>query len=303
MNLTRFSLFFPEKRDFFLENSGVFQFGTPGNGGGGPGAGRTDGLPDNVLFFSRTIGLSADAPPLPMLGGTRLTGHSGDYTIGALNIQQRRSAAAPATNVTAVRVRRNVFKSSDVGVMVLNKQDGDGGYNRLAGADANFWFLRNLNLSAFAAETASPESVVGTRGRALMWRRRGTATRGYQRVVQRHRRPVQRRARVHPARRHRPRGRTVRPAPAAPGRSTRGCASCSRTTRWSTSRGPGTARSTRGTWTSTCRSPSRTARSSRSARTPPAQRSVPRLQRSPRHDSQDAEGPLGRREADLHARV
>lgn len=170
VNLTRFSLFFPEKRDFFLENSGVFQFGTPGGGGMGPQAGRTNGLPENVLFFSRRIGLSAGAQPLPILGGTRLTGHAGAYTIGALNIQQRRSDGTPATNFTAARIRRNVFKSSDVGVMVLNKQAADGGYNRLAGADANFWFLRNLNLSAFAAGTASPDAVAGTRGRAIMWR-------------------------------------------------------------------------------------------------------------------------------------
>ncbi len=178
VNLTRFSLFFPEKRDFFLENSGVFQFGTPNGGGpGGPGGGRTNGLPDNVLFFSRTIGLSSDGQALPILGGTRLTGHAGPYTIGALNIQQRRSDAAPATNFTAIRLRRNVLASSDVGVMALNKSVSGGGFNRLVGADANFRFFDNLNINGFAAKTSSPTSVVGRAGSDTMWHA-GTAYRG-----------------------------------------------------------------------------------------------------------------------------
>ena len=178
VNLTRFSLFFPEKRDFFLENSGVFQFGTPNGGGpGGPGGGRTNGLPDNVLFFSRTIGLSSDGQALPILGGTRLTGHAGPYTIGALNIQQRRSDAAPSTNFTAIRLRRNVLASSDVGVMVLNKSVSGGGFNRLVGADANFRFFDNLNINGFAAKTSSPAAAVGRAGSDTMWRA-GTAYRG-----------------------------------------------------------------------------------------------------------------------------
>ncbi|MGE5244877.1 MAG: DUF5916 domain-containing protein [Betaproteobacteria bacterium] len=179
VNLTRFSLFFPEKRDFFLENSGVFQFGTPNGGGGGSGApgGRTNGLPDNVLFFSRRIGLSDDGQALPILGGTRLTGHAGAYTIGALNIQQRRSASAAATNFTAVRLRRNILANSDVGVMVLDKQQHGGGFNRLFGADANFQFFEKLNLNGFVSKTASPASVVGGTGHDLMWRA-GTSYRG-----------------------------------------------------------------------------------------------------------------------------
>ncbi len=180
VNLTRFSLFFPEKRDFFLENSGVFQFGTPNGGGGGGrpgGGGRTNGLPDNVLFFSRRIGLSDDGQALPILGGTRLTGHAGAYTIGALNIQQRRSGSAPATNFTAVRLRRNVLSNSDVGVMVLNEQPHGGGFNRLFGTDANFRFFENLNLNGLVAKTASPASVVGGPGRDVMWRA-GTSYRG-----------------------------------------------------------------------------------------------------------------------------
>jgi len=90
VNLTRFSLFFPEKRDFFLENSGVFQFGS-GNTGGGGGAngGRQNVSQDMIFFFSRQIGLSPTGDAIPLLAGTRLTGRVGGWSVGALNIQQR----------------------------------------------------------------------------------------------------------------------------------------------------------------------------------------------------------------------
>ena len=174
INLTRFSLFFPEKRDFFLENSGIFQFGPsdermPGGGGGGPGGqvgGRQNAVRnDLILFFSRRIGLSEDGRAIPILAGTRLTGRAGAYTIGALNIQQRASDGTPAANVTAVRVRRDVFANSDVGVMVLAKETAGPADNRVIGGDANFRFFTNLQLNAFAAKTFSPEPVLPGRGR------------------------------------------------------------------------------------------------------------------------------------------
>ncbi len=97
VNITRFSLFFPEKRDFFLENSGVFHCGggdprasLMAGGGGGQVGGRTNAVQqDLILFFSRRVGLSDEGREIPILGGTRLTGRVGPYTVGALNIQQR----------------------------------------------------------------------------------------------------------------------------------------------------------------------------------------------------------------------
>ena len=83
INLSRFSLFFPEKRDFFLENSGIFQFG--GGGGFGGGGNRAD----MRLFFSRRIGLADDGSAIPILAGTRVTGRQGVYSLGVLNVQQR----------------------------------------------------------------------------------------------------------------------------------------------------------------------------------------------------------------------
>jgi hypothetical protein len=172
INLTRFSLFFPEKRDFFLENAGVFQFGpnnrppTSGRGSTSPGAQARPNTIQNdvVLFFSRRIGLSDEGSAIPILAGTRLTGRSGRTTIGALNIQQRSGTDAPATNVAALRVRRDVLANSDIGVMLLNKASAGGHYNRVAAAEGNFRFFRNLNVNAFAARTFSPDAAVGGGG-------------------------------------------------------------------------------------------------------------------------------------------
>ena len=159
VNLTRFSLFFPEKRDFFLENSGVFQFGSSTDrGGGGGGGGRQNPTQDMIFFFSRQIGLSpttGDAIALP--AGTRITGRAGGYSIGALNIQQQAQGPNPSTNFTALRLRRNILANSDVGVMVLNKEPSGSLYNRAAGADANFRFFRDLTFNFALAKTDSPQ--------------------------------------------------------------------------------------------------------------------------------------------------
>jgi hypothetical protein len=180
INLSRFSLFFPEKRDFFLENSGVFQFGQGnergGGGNGGPNgsgnaAGGRPGSPrDPVLFFSRRIGLSDAGNAIPILGGTRLTGRAGPYTLGVLNIQQKSFDTSLATNFTALRLRRDVLGNADIGAVFLNKDVEGPRYNRVLAADANFRFFRNFNISTYAARAFSPESVVGSRGSDTMAR-------------------------------------------------------------------------------------------------------------------------------------
>jgi hypothetical protein len=136
INLTRFSLFFPEKRDFFLENSGVFQFGAGGDsggGGGGGGGGRQNPSQDMIFFFSRRIGLSEDGNAIPILGGT------------------------PSTNYTALRLRRDILSNSDIGVMFLNKDASGAHYNRAFGFDANFRFLDDLRINTAVAKTATPQ--------------------------------------------------------------------------------------------------------------------------------------------------
>ena len=170
INLSRFNLFFPEKRDFFLENSGIFGFGGGGNmGGGGATAGRQNGSQDTRLFFSRRIGLSDNGDAIPILAGTRLTGRQGRYSVGALNIQQREQGFVPATNFTALRVRRDFLANSDIGAMLLNKEEAGSGYNRVAGVDANFRF-GYLSLNSYAAKTVSPQSTVPGTGQDVATR-------------------------------------------------------------------------------------------------------------------------------------
>lgn len=164
INLTRFSLFFPEKRDFFLENSGIFQFGVGSAGGGVGGGGRQNPSQDMILFFSRRVGLSDDASAIPILGGTRLTGRAAGFSIGALNIQQRREGESPSTNFSALRLRRDVLAQSDIGVMLLDKEASGPHFNRVVGADANFRFLQNLDVNFAGAKTFSPTGAVAGEG-------------------------------------------------------------------------------------------------------------------------------------------
>jgi len=151
INLTRFSLFFPEKRDFFIEGQGIFDFG-------GVQAGTTPGdVP--LLFFSRQIGLSA-GQEVPVVGGARLTGRAGRFSIGALNIQtgDKPSARAVSTNFTAVRLKRNVLRRSNIGLMTTTRAPAaiasDASYT--IGADATLLFFKSVNLTSYYALTSTP---------------------------------------------------------------------------------------------------------------------------------------------------
>jgi hypothetical protein len=163
INLTRFNLFFPEKREFFLENSGIFAFGelgqiTSGGGGGTSSPGRLSGGGNDMLFFfSRRIGISDDGRQIPVLGGARLTGRKGPWSFGFLNIATHEARPTPATNFTVARIRRNILANSQVGAVLINKDElNSGGYNRGYGADANLRFGRSLNVSLFYAKTDLP---------------------------------------------------------------------------------------------------------------------------------------------------
>lgn len=169
VNLSRFSLFFPEKRDFFLENSGIFQFGQSDRQGGGGQGGRQNASQDMLLFFSRRIGLSDAGEAIPILAGTRLTGRVGRYSLGALNIQQRSAGSVRSTNFTALRMRRDILANSDVGVVLLSKDENGAHYNRVTGVDANFRF-GFLNLNSYVAKTFSPQFVMPGKGEDLATR-------------------------------------------------------------------------------------------------------------------------------------
>ena len=154
INLTRFSLFFPEKREFFLENQGVFAFG------GEAGAGQFAGISNTpILFYSRRIGLSQGAE-VPIDVGGRMTGRIGRFSLGMLNVQtaDAPAAGARATSFSVLRVRRDLFRRSNVGVMFTDRsvsQVGSGA-NQVYGVDGLFSFYQNLNISTYWAETRTP---------------------------------------------------------------------------------------------------------------------------------------------------
>ena len=164
INFTRFSLFFPEKREFFLENREIFEFGNPGFRGfsGRRRTGRSSLFrPRNDLipFFSRRIGVSEDGDLIPILGGARLTGRAGRYRVGIISMQTNDFQVTPSTNFTVTRLRRDVFRGSDIGVLLVNKHQGSGQFNRTYGADANFRFFNNLDLSSYVLNTDTPGIV------------------------------------------------------------------------------------------------------------------------------------------------
>ena len=166
VNLTRFSLFFPEKREFFLEGRGIFDFARGGRGLGGPGGGGGGFFGGNnapTLFYSRRIGLQ-DGQVVPILGGGRVTGKVGRFDVGALNIQtdDQQISGAESTNFTVVRVRRDILRRSGVGAMFTNRSIslvGDGA-SQAYGVDATFAFYDNVQMLGSYARTDTP-GVIG----------------------------------------------------------------------------------------------------------------------------------------------
>ena len=168
VNLTRFSLFFPEKREFFLEGRGIFDFGrgvtfggiTGPGGGGRPGAGGFFGGGNApTIFFSRRIGLDG-GQTVPILGGGRLTGKVGGFSVGALNIQTDDVAgtSAASTNFTVVRLKRDILRRSAIGAIFTGRAVSTvgPGSNEVYGLDGTFAFYDNVNLNGYYARTRTP---------------------------------------------------------------------------------------------------------------------------------------------------
>lgn len=156
VNLTQFAQFFPEKREAFLENSGIFYVGDAARNN----RVFTPATPDedNLLFFSRRIGIRDDRRPVPIDAGARLTGMAGGFAIGILNMQVRGDDVTDANNYSVLRVRRNLWRGSDLGVLYMQRQStaNHGDYNRVAGVDANFRFLGKLDWNSYLVATRTP---------------------------------------------------------------------------------------------------------------------------------------------------
>ena len=147
VNLTRFPVYFPETREFFVEGAGMFDYGA---GGGASSEFR--------LFFSRTIGLSADRVPIPIIAGGKLTGKSRGWTVALLDVQTDAARGAPSRNFAVARVKKDILARSSVGAIFTNRDSASpvDPYNRGIGADAQFTFFEHWATQTYLASTYSP---------------------------------------------------------------------------------------------------------------------------------------------------
>ena len=158
VNLTRFSLFFPEKRDFFLEGQGIFDFGNASGNGF-----RGGDVP--IMFFSRRIGLEG-GQPVPIRGGARLTGRVGKTSVGLVEIQSddgpldsaQGKPLSEATNFLVARVKRDVLRRSNVGVIATHRapRTGASGSNDLVGTDSSWNLFENIQAGTYYARSQTP---------------------------------------------------------------------------------------------------------------------------------------------------
>ena len=142
-NLTRFPLFFPEKRPFFLENAGIFSAGTPQ---------AVD------LFFTRRIGIDTLGQPVPIVGGGRVTGRVGDFTVGALQILTERATTQEAMSYSVLRLQRELAARSRIGVIAVQRmgtsQTSD--WNRVLAVDGRIGLREAWTVDWWGAASATP---------------------------------------------------------------------------------------------------------------------------------------------------
>jgi len=141
VNLTRFNLFFPEKRDFFLNDSDLFQFGNIGGMANGNNA-TSQGVRENARpFFSRKLGLSQTGAPVDINYGGRISGRVGRWNIGTLAIRQDEFGPVESSDLFVTRISANVLNDSAIGFIYTNGDPGSNRDNSVAGVD--FRYLNN----------------------------------------------------------------------------------------------------------------------------------------------------------------
>jgi hypothetical protein len=147
VNLDRFTLFFPEKRPFFLENAGFFSVGNPG---------------EVDLFFSRRIGIGDSGQSIPIMGGGRVSGKAGKFNVGLLNMQTSDyDDTVAGTNFSVARVSRDLPNRSSIGAIFTNRQATgdlalDDEHGRTFGVDGKLGLGMTTVISGFAARTDTP---------------------------------------------------------------------------------------------------------------------------------------------------
>jgi len=148
-NLTPFKVFIPEKRQFFLENAGIFNF---------------DIGDQDQLFFSRQIGIDpVTGQQVPINGGAKLTGSFGRLEVGIMDVDTRSSGPNPYANYALARVKESLWAGSYIGVMGIDKRSGDtfNGFNQTGGLDTRLVFFKNWFVDAHMAGTRSPGEPSG----------------------------------------------------------------------------------------------------------------------------------------------
>src|SRR6266849_3640000 len=150
-NLTPYKLFFPEKRQFFLENAGVFAFPMSLASGG------------DQLFFSRQIGIDPiTGQQVPINGGAKITGSLDGFELGVMDVDTRSSGPNPGANYAVLRLKRSLWGSgSYIGVMGIDKRSGSvasmaSSFNQTSGADGRFVLFKDLVVNGYAAQTRTP---------------------------------------------------------------------------------------------------------------------------------------------------
>ncbi len=152
VNLTRFSLFFPEKRQFFLEDAGNFSVDD-----------LTTTARSRVLipFFSRRIGLDDDGKSVDIVGGAKLSGRTGRYRLGMLSAHAQNRGSVAGENFSVIRVKRDLFTKSSIGFIATRRTPERGQATGLAGGDFRYstselWGNKNLSWSAFGMKSFIP---------------------------------------------------------------------------------------------------------------------------------------------------
>lgn len=168
INLTRFSLFFPEKRQFFQERAGIFQV-------------ATGGLMDNgLLFHSRRIGLDPEGRPLRIYGGARIVGRFGGWDLGVLDMQTEAAGRDGSENLGVVSIRRRLFDEESTAGILLTTRVGQGGRRQVTwGMDGRLRWRADDYVIAQVAGTDDFDGAGGTMARVALERPSTFSSQGF----------------------------------------------------------------------------------------------------------------------------
>lgn len=151
VNLTRFPVFYPEKREFFLERAGIFEYAL-GVRRGATGAQERQ----LAMFFPRRIGLTEDRQPVPLRFGGKLIGRARGFDLGLLNAQTGEYRGRAGSNYTVFRLKRNILARSNIGTFISSRQSSSNNYNRVIGSDANFTLFKNTDIQGSIGKSFTP---------------------------------------------------------------------------------------------------------------------------------------------------